>query len=78
MVPTAGKTTFFHALMGKIEPLQGELKFGASLKVGYFAQAHEGLNPDNTVLDELLRHKQMLFSPRATTWRQYLYHADDV
>jgi ATP-binding cassette subfamily F protein 3 len=64
--------------MGTIEPLQGELKFGASLKVGYFAQAHEGLNPDNTVLDELLRHKQMLLGPARNYLAQYLFRADDV
>ena len=27
--------------------------------VGYFAQAHEQLNPENQVLDELLEHKPM-------------------
>ncbi len=74
----SGKTTFLRTLMGKIEPLQGELKFGASLKVGYFAQAHEGLNPDNTVLDELLRHKQMLLGPARNYLAQYLFRADDV
>jgi ATP-binding cassette, subfamily F, member 3 len=74
----SGKTTFLRTLMGTIEPLQGELKFGASLKVGYFAQAHEGLNPDNTVLDELLRHKQMLLGPARNYLAQYLFRADDV
>jgi ATP-binding cassette subfamily F protein 3 len=74
----SGKTTFLRTLMGKVEPLQGELKFGASLKVGYFAQAHEGLNPDNTVLDELLRHKQMLLGPARNYLAQYLFRADDI
>jgi ATP-binding cassette subfamily F protein 3 len=26
---------------------------GASLKIGYFAQAHEGLNPENTLMQEI-------------------------
>jgi ATP-binding cassette subfamily F protein 3 len=74
----SGKTTFLRTLMGTLAPLQGELKFGASLKVGYFAQAHEGLNPNNTVLDELLRHKQMLLGPARNYLAQYLFRADDV
>ena len=49
-----GKTTFLRTLMGEMEPLDGEIRFGASLKVGYFAQAHDKLDPDKTVLDELL------------------------
>jgi ATP-binding cassette subfamily F protein 3 len=74
----SGKTTFLRMLMGQIGPLTGEIKFGAALKIGYFAQAHEGLNPDNTVLDELLRHKQMLLGPARNYLAQYLFRADDV
>lgn len=74
----SGKTTFLRNLMGQLDPLQGDLKFGSALKIGYFAQAHEGLNPDNTVLDELLRHKQMLLGPARNYLAQYLFRADDV
>jgi len=74
----SGKTTFLRALMGQIEPLRGELRFGASLKVGYFAQAHEGMIADNTVLDELLRHKHMLLGQARNYLAQYLFRSDDV
>ena len=74
----SGKTTFLRALMAQIEPLRGDLRFGASLKVGYFAQSHEGLNPDNTVLDELLRHKHMLLGQARNYLAQYLFRGDDV
>lgn len=50
----AGKTTFLKTLMGEISPLSGSVQWGANIKIGYFAQAHEGLRPDNTVLEELL------------------------
>jgi ATP-binding cassette subfamily F protein 3 len=49
----AGKTTFLRTILGQLEPLAGEVILGASLQIGYFAQAHEGLNPDNTVMDEI-------------------------
>lgn len=74
----SGKTTFLRVLMSQLEPLRGELKFGASLKVGYFAQAHEGLNADNSVLDELLRHKQMLLGQARNYLAQYLFRGEDV
>jgi len=49
----AGKTTFLKTILGQIEPLAGEVVLGASLNVGYFAQAHEGLNPDHTLIEEI-------------------------
>ena len=49
----AGKTTFLKTILGQLEPISGEVILGASLKVGYFAQAHEGLDPENTVMQEI-------------------------
>jgi ATP-binding cassette, subfamily F, member 3 len=49
----AGKTTFLKTALGQLEPLEGEVTLGASLKIGYFAQAHEGLNPGNTLIQEI-------------------------
>ncbi|MCB0046811.1 MAG: ABC-F family ATP-binding cassette domain-containing protein [Caldilineaceae bacterium] len=73
-----GKTTFLRTLMEDIEPLDGTVRFGASLKLGYFAQAHDALNPENTVLDELLNHKHMLLGPARSYLAQYLFRGDDV
>ncbi len=49
----AGKTTFLKTVLGHLDPLEGEVTLGASLKIGYFAQAHEGLNPENTLMQEI-------------------------
>lgn len=73
-----GKTTFLKVILGQLEPLMGELALGASLKVGYFAQAHEDLNPESTVLDELLRHKDMPISEARNYLARYLFRGDDV
>ena len=74
----SGKTTFLRTLLGEIQPLAGQLRPGASLKIGYFSQAHERLNPNNTVLDELLSHKQMLLGPARNYLAQYLFRGEDV
>ncbi len=39
----AGKTTFLKTILEKVPPISGEVTLGASLQIGYFAQAHEGL-----------------------------------
>jgi ATP-binding cassette subfamily F protein 3 len=73
-----GKTTFLRTLMGQLNPVAGKVTFGASLKVGYFAQTQDRLNPENTVLDELLRHKHMLLGPARSYLAQYLFRGEDV
>jgi ATP-binding cassette subfamily F protein 3 len=45
----AGKSTFLRTILGELEPLSGRVEIGASVEIGYFAQAHEGLNHDNAV-----------------------------
>jgi ATP-binding cassette subfamily F protein 3 len=49
----AGKSTFLKTILEKIPPLAGEVELGASLKVGYFAQAHEDLHPESTLVQEI-------------------------
>jgi len=73
-----GKTTFLRTITGKIEPLSGEVKLGASLEIGYFAQAHEQLNPNNSVIDELMRHHPMMMSEARGFLGRYLFSGDDA
>ena len=49
----AGKTTFLKTILGQLEPLAGEVVFEPGLHVGYFAQAHEGLVPHRTLIQEI-------------------------
>jgi len=73
-----GKTTFLRTLMDEIKPLNGQLNFGASLKVGYFAQAHEKLKPDRTVIDTLIDFKHMLLGEARNYLAAYLFRGEDV
>lgn len=74
----SGKTTFLKVLLGQLEPLQGRVDLGASLKIGYFAQTHDGLNGEHSVLDELLRHKSMNQQSARSFLAQYLFRDEDV
>lgn len=74
-----GKTTFLKTLMQQVEPLKGHVNFGAALEIGYFAQAHDGLNHDNTVVEELMRHKTGMGIAEARQYLgPYLFSGDDV
>ncbi|GIG64591.1 ABC-F family ATP-binding cassette domain-containing protein [Phytomonospora endophytica] len=50
----AGKTTLLRMLAGLLEPDTGEVIPGHGLRIGYYAQEHETLDVDRTVL-ELMR-----------------------
>ena len=49
----AGKTTFLKTILGQHPPLSGEVSLGASLQIGYFAQAHEDLRPERSLVEEI-------------------------
>jgi ATP-binding cassette subfamily F protein 3 len=51
---------------------------GSSLHVGYFAQAHEGLDPEKTVLDEIIAVSKMLPFQARDYLGKYLFSGDDV
>jgi ATP-binding cassette, subfamily F, member 3 len=73
-----GKSTFLKTVLGQLAPLAGEANLGAAVQVGYFAQAHESLDPKKTILDELLSVKNMQLSEARDYLAQYLFQGDDV
>ncbi|GAB4574620.1 MAG: ABC-F family ATP-binding cassette domain-containing protein [Anaerolineae bacterium] len=73
-----GKTTFLKTVLGKLPPKQGGARLGASVQVGYFAQAHEELNPNNSILDEIFLVRQMPMSQARSYLATYLFTGDDV
>ena len=75
----AGKSTFLKTILGSLSPLAGEAILGASLHVGYFAQAHEGLDPEKTVLDEILDASPGMLPYQGRDYLgKYLFSGDDV
>ncbi|WP_295164013.1 ABC-F family ATP-binding cassette domain-containing protein [Selenomonas sp. F0473] len=73
----AGKTTLLQILVGELEA-SGRVKIGSRVKIGYFSQQHEGLDPAKTILDEIC----YTFGLSEETARSYLgaflFHGDDV
>ncbi|RBM03737.1 ribosomal protection-like ABC-F family protein [Glutamicibacter soli] len=52
----AGKTTLLRMLAGVSEPDTGSIVPGHGLKIGYFAQEHDTLDPEATVLENMRRN----------------------
>ena len=73
-----GKSTFLKTVMGELAPLAGEARFGAAVRPGYFAQAHERLDPANSVIDEILSVKGMPISEARSYLALFLFTGDDV
>jgi ATP-binding cassette subfamily F protein 3 len=47
----AGKSVLLRLILGKEQPTTGEIKIGPSVKVGHYAQEHETLNFNQTLID---------------------------
>jgi len=74
----AGKSTFLKTIIGQLNPKDGTATIGASVKVGYFAQAHELLNPNNTLIDEITSVKPMPQSEARHYLGAFMFSNDDV
>jgi ATP-binding cassette subfamily F protein 3 len=48
-----GKSTLIKTIVGQVPPLGGEVRLGANVRVGYFAQEQDTLDPNSTPLDSL-------------------------
>ena len=73
-----GKSTLLKTLCGELAPLGGTARLGARVKAGYFAQAHENLDADNTLLDEVCRIKPMRNSQARDWLGRFLFSGEDV
>ncbi|MFQ5812074.1 MAG: ATP-binding cassette domain-containing protein [Anaerolineae bacterium] len=74
----SGKTTFLKTAIGQVSPLTGLAQIGHNVRPGYLAQAHEGLDNEKTVLDEIIEvHNLPLEKARGFLGR-FLFSGDDV
>ena len=75
----AGKTTFLKTALGELLPLKGEAEMGASVRVGYFAQAHEKLHAEWTLVEEIqAAAPKMLEGEIRSYLATFLFSGEDV
>jgi ATP-binding cassette subfamily F protein 3 len=51
----SGKTTFIKTVLGKLDLLAGEVRWGTNVKIGYYAQQLDDLDDRNEIIMELRR-----------------------
>ena len=75
----AGKSTLLRLLAGLEEPTEGRVTRGVNVRVAYFAQEPStALDPEHSVLEELLGDRQMTPEAARTYLGRFLFSGDDV
>jgi ATP-binding cassette subfamily F protein 3 len=75
----AGKTTFLKTVLNEILALSGEAELGGSVCVGYFAQAHEKLHDDWTLVEEIMSTAPKMLEAEIRSYlAKFLFTGEDV
>ena len=74
----AGKTTLLKTVLGELSPLAGKSKIGNRVKIGYFSQSYERLDPKQTLLDNFLTEYGYTTEHTRSLLGGMLFHGDDV
>jgi len=68
-----GKSVLMRLILGQEQPDEGEIKIGPSVKVGYYAQEHETLDFNLTLVDTVRRAGRMSESNAVALLLRYLF-----
>ena len=74
----SGKSTLLRTIVGELQPLSGRVGFGTNVKIGYYAQGHEGLPVDGSPLSILVGSQPMSEEAARTYLARFLFRGDDV
>ena len=74
-----GKSTLLKILSGNLMQDSGSFEYISKIKIGYYDQEHQGLNPQNTVLEELWsQYPDKKQSEIRGALARFLFKAEDV
>jgi ATP-binding cassette subfamily F protein 3 len=69
----AGKSVLLRLILGREQPTHGEIKIGPSVRVGYYAQEHETLDFNQTLIDAVRLAGNMSESNAVSFLIRYLF-----
>ncbi len=72
-----GKSTLLKLIMHKLEPDRGKIDIGSKVQLGYYAQEHELLDNEKTIIDNFEDMDVSLSDLRALLGN-FLFYGDDV
>ena len=69
----AGKSVLVRCILGQEPPTAGTIKLGPSIRLGYYAQEHETLDPNRTLLEEVRQVKPMSEQQAVSVLGRFLF-----
>ncbi|MEW6661470.1 MAG: ABC-F family ATP-binding cassette domain-containing protein [Bacillota bacterium] len=74
----SGKTTLLKCILGILNPRAGEVVLGPRVRTGYFAQEHETLTREATLLEEVLKDNLITLDRARNLLGQFMFSGDEV
>lgn len=74
----AGKTTLLRTIAGLLEPLEGRLQLGSSIRLGYMSQEQDLLDPHRNALETIQQHATMNETEARSFLHFFLFSGDDA
>ena len=74
----SGKTTLLRVIAGELAPLSGEVRLGTNVKLGYYAQEQETLNPASTPFETITEVAAMSETGVRSFLHYFLFSGDEV
>ncbi|MCP4537551.1 MAG: ABC-F family ATP-binding cassette domain-containing protein [Chloroflexi bacterium] len=74
----AGKTTLLRVVAGQLAPLDGKVRLGTNVKLGYYAQEQETLDPASTPFDSVAEVAVMSETDVRSFLHYFLFSGDEV
>ncbi len=74
----SGKTTLLRTILRRLRPLEGRVRIGAAVRIGYFSQVQDHLRPGKSVLETLLDAGMDSIAETRHFLALYGFRGDDV
>ncbi len=74
----AGKTTLLRAIAGQLDPLGGRVRVGANVRLGYYSQEQENLDPQGTPFEIIAAVAALAETDIRSFLHYFLFSGDDV
>jgi ATP-binding cassette subfamily F protein 3 len=74
----SGKTTLARLILGELEPLAGQVRLGAGVRAGYYAQEQEDLDPDSTPYETIRAVAPLSQTETRSFLHFFLFRGDQV
>ena len=72
-----GKSTLLKLIMGTLQPLEGTVEIGEKISIGYYAQEHETLEEEKTIVEQFESITKDISFLRGVLGR-FLFSGDDI